>query len=51
MRFGVYRKVQALGRGSGGVGELYQFICFTGEQGVVYIPLRMVRHCWIRADV
>jgi hypothetical protein len=53
MRTGVYRKVQ----GRTGVGQLYEFDCLcrhhtTGEQFVVYIPLRVepewagtVRHC------
>ena len=53
MRTGVYRKVY----GRTGVGQLYEFGCLcrhhtTGEQMVVYIPLRVepewtgtVRHC------
>jgi hypothetical protein len=42
MRFGVYRKLE----GRTGVGMLYQFLMLarhhtTGEQYVVYIPLRI----------
>lgn len=64
MQFGVYRKVQSSGRGSGGgIGEFYQFLMlfrdhYTGEQSVIYVPLRIepqwagtVRCCGIpRAD-
>lgn len=47
MRYGVYKKVKASGKGSGtGVGELYQFIGisrnhYTGLPSVIYIPLRI----------
>lgn len=53
VRTGVYRKIE----GRTGVGLLYEFDCLcrhhtTGEQFVVYIPLRVepawagtVRHC------
>ena len=64
MKWGVYRKVEASGRGKGGgIGEVYQFMGvtrdhYTGAPGVVYIPLRIepewagtVRLCYIpRAD-
>lgn len=64
MRFGVYRKVEASGRGKGGgIGHLYQFLMLarehtTGEEVVIYIPLRIepewagtIRPCFIaRAD-
>lgn len=64
MRTGVYRKVQASGRGKGtGIGHYYQFLLlardhFTGTHVVIYIPLRIeaewagtVRPCAIaRAD-
>lgn len=55
MQSGVYRKV----RGRTGVGMLYQFLLLarqhtTGEEAVVYIPLRVepewsgtVRPCYI----
>lgn len=60
MLTGVYKKVEASGKGSGtGVGGLYEFVClsrdhYTGEELVTYIPLRVekswagtVRHCTI----
>ena len=64
MESGVYRKVQASGHGKGGgIGQLYQFLTIarehtTGEEAVVYIPLRIepewagtVRFCYIpRSD-
>jgi len=64
MKWGVYRKVQASGRGKGGgIGEFYQFLLlvrdhYDGSEGVVYIPLRVepqwagtVRPCYLpRAD-
>lgn len=54
MNSGVYRKV----KGHTGVGMFYQFLCLarehtTGEQAVVYVPLRVepdwagtVRFCY-----
>jgi len=65
MKFGVYRKIQASGRGKGtGIGKLYQFLLLARdhddkkEEIVVYIPLRIepewagtLRPCFIpRSD-
>jgi hypothetical protein len=63
MQYGVYRKVQASGKGKGGgVGELYQFIGlardhYDGHHVVIYIPLRIepewagtIRLCVINRD-
>jgi hypothetical protein len=47
MKFGVYRKVKASGKGKGGgLGELYQFLLiardhYSGEEFIIYIPLRI----------
>jgi len=62
MKFGVYRKVQASGRGKGtGVGQLYQFVTLArdhygkGPDLVAYTPLRIEpewagRYGWAIAD-
>lgn len=47
LKAGVYKKVAVSGKGKGtGVGNYYQFVClsrnhYTGEESVIYIPLRI----------
>lgn len=47
MKFGVYRKIKASGKGKGtGIGKLYQFLMiardhYDGHHVIVYIPLRI----------